>query len=153
MYISQKCSILTSLYAFYNNSFQFQFSQSWSSLGYILPILSFAIIYNIPKFFEPQVKTEQLNGSEKLNNEEDYDFSDTFSSENNETITSEHDSSAFHNLTLVSFDTLLSTDNSTIIYTPFVKVTFMTDTKVNEIMMNYRLKRLRQQLLDLTTSI
>ena len=49
-----------------------------------------------------QVKTEQRSVTENLNNEEDYDFGDTFSYENNKTITSEHNSSAFHNLTLVS---------------------------------------------------
>ena len=32
-------------------------TSSWPSLGYILPIIIFSLIYNIPKFFELQVKT------------------------------------------------------------------------------------------------
>ena len=87
--------------------YSFQFSSSWSSLAYILPILSFAIVYNIPKFFELQVKTEQLGGNGSLNNEENNDFSDTFTYEKNETMISEHftenSSSPFHNFSLVSF--------------------------------------------------
>ena len=73
-----------------NKPYYFHFSRSWSFLVYILPILSFAILYNIPKFFELQVKTEQLGGSENVINVEVYDFIDTFSYENNE-----HNSSAF----------------------------------------------------------
>ena len=32
-------------------------TSSWPSLGYILPIIIFSLCYNIPKFFELQVKT------------------------------------------------------------------------------------------------
>ena len=61
------------------------------TLAYILSILTFAIIYNIPKFFELQVQTEHLSGNGSVIDEKNNDFSDTFSYKNNETNTFFHD--------------------------------------------------------------
>ena len=36
----------------------FQFSKSWPSNIYILPIVLFSVVYNLPKFLEFQVITE-----------------------------------------------------------------------------------------------
>ena len=38
-------------------SFPFQISRTWRAHLYILPILTFSIIYNLPKFFELQVSS------------------------------------------------------------------------------------------------
>ena len=43
-----------------------QVSSSWSSAGYILPIITFSVFYNIPKFFELQVKTVRRSGNNTL---------------------------------------------------------------------------------------
>jgi len=44
----------------------YKVSSSWSSAGYILPIITFSVIYNIPKFFELQVKTVRRSGNNTL---------------------------------------------------------------------------------------
>ena len=61
--------------------FVFQFSQPWPSLVYILPIISFAVIYNIPKFFELQVTSKKLKNSGFGANVEEEDFSQTYDDE------------------------------------------------------------------------
>ena len=58
-------------------SWIFQFSKPWPSVVYILPIISFAVIYNIPKFFELQVKSKKIKNSGFVANVEEEDFSQT----------------------------------------------------------------------------
>ena len=69
---------------------------------YILPIISFAVIYNIPKFFELQVKSDQVRNL-RFNVNGDDDFSDIVG--NDRLDLGEQNKSYSEDLMLVNLDT------------------------------------------------
>ena len=83
--------------------FVFQFSKPWPSLVYILPIISFAVIYNIPKFFELQVKSDQVKNFRLTVDVEKDDLSDIVG--NDKLDLGEQNKSYSEDLMLVNLDT------------------------------------------------